>query len=160
MIYNIQQKSNQLSTMDMSYDNEWMRSRLYVPLGSGAIAATSTYMLIGSSGKQAFGMHPAVVFGGAVAIASNVSDMTKDYVLDNINQSEAASELQTAIMGPSLTGLAAVGVSTLLLGVPDMRGAIVMFGVGAGSEVAPLNICRTVFLPLRLRCKMLIKKTT
>lgn len=60
----------------MNIDNDWIRSRLYVPLGSGAIAAMSTYSIIGASGTQPYGVHPSVVFGTAVAIGSNISDMT------------------------------------------------------------------------------------
>lgn len=132
---------------NMNYDNEWIRSRIYVPVGSGAIAAVSTYSIIGASGKQPFGMHPSVVFGGAVAVASNFSDMTKDYVLENLNQSEDASDLQAAIIGPALTGAAAVAVSAMLLGPPNLKGGMAMFGIGAGSEVASQYLANNILAP-------------
>jgi hypothetical protein len=132
---------------DMNIDNDWIRSRLYVPVGSGVIAAASTYSIIGASGAKPYGVHPSVAFGAAVAIGSNISDMTKDYVLDNLNQSQAASDFQSAIIGPSLTGLAAVGVSTVLLSKPTMMGAVYMFGIGAGSEIASQYLANNILAP-------------
>ena len=132
---------------DFDYSNEWMRSRLYVPLTAGGLAAVATYTIVGGSGNQIYGVHPSVAFGVSVAVASNVSDMTKDYVIDKLNESEEASALQMAIIGPSLTGLAAVGVSTLAIRTPTMKGAMVLFAIGAGSEIAAQYVSNQIIAP-------------
>jgi hypothetical protein len=131
----------------MNYDNEFIRSRVYVPLGTGAIAAASTYALMGSSTRQPYGMHPSMTFGFSCAVSSNIADMIKDDVLAQINGNEAASDYQAAIIAPTLVGVGCVLVNTLVLRKPTLMGGIYMFGIGATSEVLSQYVSNNIIAP-------------
>jgi hypothetical protein len=131
----------------MNYDNEFIRSRVYVPLGTGAIAGVGTYAILGPSINKPYGMHPSGTIAISCAIASNVADMIKDDVLTQINGNEQASEFQSAILAPCLVGVGCVVMNSVLLRVPSMTGAMYMFGVGASSEVISQYLANNIIAP-------------
>ena len=123
---------------DLSYNNDNLRSRLYIPVTAAGVGTISIYALIGGTDDVVFGMHPAITLGASIGAASFVADILHDEVLKKLagNTNKEARQ-QFALLSPAMTGAGAVIAASVLMtgGIPNVNGAASLFAVGAGSEI-------------------------
>ena len=116
-------RSLEISRYSNTMDNPQMHKYLMAPLIKGAIAGVAGSYLVGGAQKvPLFGMSvsPAVLIGGSVGVASIVSSLSHDMVLEKIKGNRYA-DLETRFLAPALTAAASVGVGFVALGSLDSR---------------------------------------
>ena len=118
-----------------------MQTYVVKPAIVGGVAAVASKFFVGGSGTlPLFGMEwsPSTVIGVSCAGASIAAGLSHDYVLKMIKgQSVATQELEAKALAPALTALATIGAAYVTIGpVSDLRAALELAAIGAGSEVA------------------------
>ena len=118
-----------------------MQTYVVKPLLVGGCAALASKFVLGGGGSlPLLGMEwsPSTVIGVSCAGASIVSGLSHDYVLKMIKgQSVATQELEAKAIAPVLTALATIGAAYVTIGpVSDIRAALELAAIGAGSEIA------------------------
>jgi hypothetical protein len=78
-----------------------------------------------------------VAIGGAAALGNVASSLAHDYVLGMLpGNSPEMVEMQSAVLGPALTGGATLLAANLTIGsITGLRPALELAGIGAGSHV-------------------------
>ena len=134
-----------------------MQTYVVKPAIVGGVAAVASRFFVGGSGTGTlplFNMEwsPSTVIGVSCAGASIAAGLSHDYVLKMIKgQSVATQELEAKVLAPALTALATVGAAYVTIGpVSDLRAALELAAIGAGSEVAGSyvhNMVQPYFMP-------------
>ena len=71
-----------------------------------------------------------------VAGASLAIELSHDYILAKIKPNDSLAEFEAKALAPALTAAATIGAAYLTIGpVTDMRAALELAAVGAGSEI-------------------------
>ena len=110
------------------------------PAMKGAIAgiAASVVLGVGESKLSLGGMvlGAPTVIGVSVAGASIVSELSHDFVLAKIKPNASLADFEQKALSPLLTAAATIAAAYVTIGpVTDMRAALELAAVGAGSEV-------------------------
>ena len=110
------------------------------PAIKGAIAgvAASVLLGVGDSKLSLGGMvwSAPTVIGISVASASIVSELSHDYILAKIKPNASLADFEAKALAPALTAAATIGAAYLSIGqVTDMRAALELAAIGAGSEI-------------------------
>ena len=101
--------------------------------------------LMGTTGTTASGIPTALLFGGSVAAATAVAEVSKNYI---IPKSMTGGVVQM-VAEPSLEGVVTVVANRLLLGADsDMNAAVRMFLIGAGSNVGSDYVSKNIVGPM------------
>ena len=132
-----------------------MQTYVVKPALVGGVAAVASKFFVGGSGTlPLFGMDwsPSTVIGVSCAGASIAAGLSHDYVLKMIKgQSVATQELEAKVLAPALTAVATIGAAYVTIGpVSDLRAALELAAIGAGSEVAGTyvhNMVQPYFMP-------------
>ena len=132
-----------------------MQTYVVKPAIVGGVAAVASKFFVGGSGTlPLFGMDwsPSTVIGVSCAGASIAAGLSHDYVLKMIKgQSVATQELEAKVLAPALTAVATIGAAYVTIGpVSDLRAALELAAIGAGSEVAGTyvhNMVQPYFMP-------------
>ena len=131
----------------MNNDNK-MQVYLVKPAIVGGIAYTASMMFVSDARVPFFGMDlsASVAIGGAAALGNVASSLAHDYVLGMLPGNDPATvEMQTAILGPALTGGATLLAANLTIGsITGMRPALELAAIGAGSHVLGSNVDNAV----------------
>ena len=110
------------------------------PAMKGAIAgiAASVVLGVGDSKLSLGGMvlGAPTVIGISVAGASLASELGHDYVLSKIKPNASLADFEAKALAPALTAAATIAAAYVTIGpVTDMRAALELAAVGAGSEI-------------------------
>ena len=110
------------------------------PAMKGTIAgiAASVVLGVGDSKLSLGGMvlGAPVVVGVSVAGASLVSELSHDYILAKIKPNASLADFEAKALAPALTAAATIAAAYVTIGpVTDMRAALELAAVGAGSEI-------------------------
>ena len=132
-----------------------MQTYVVKPAIVGGCAALASKFFVGGSGSlPLFGMEwsPSTVIGVSCAGASIAAGLSHDYVLKMIKgQSVQTAELEAKVLAPALTAVATIGAAYVTIGpVSDLRAALELAAIGAGSEVAGTyvhNMVQPYFMP-------------
>ena len=132
-----------------------MQTYVVKPAIVGGVAAVASKFFVGGSGTlPLFGMDwsPSTVIGVSCAGASIAASLSHDHVLKMIKgQSVATQELEAKVLAPALTAVATIGAAYVTIGpVSDLRAALELAAIGAGSEVAGTyvhNMVQPYFMP-------------
>ena len=132
-----------------------MQTYVVKPALVGGCAALASKFFVGGSGTlPLLGMEwsPSTVIGVSCAGASIAAGLSHDYVLKMIKgQSVATQELEAKVLAPALTAVATIGAAYVTIGpVSDLRAALELAAIGAGSEVAGTyvhNMVQPYFMP-------------
>ena len=106
----------------------------------GAIAgiAASVVLGVGDSKLALGGMvwSAPTVIGISVAGASLASELSHDFILSKIKPNASLADFEAKALAPALTAAATIAAAYVTIGpVTDMRAALEMAAVGAGSEI-------------------------
>ena len=110
------------------------------PAIKGLVGGIAAHVVLGvgdsklSLGGMVWGA-PTVI-GISVAGASIVSELSHDFVLAKINKSAQLADFEGKVLDPALTAAATIAAAYLTIGpVTDMRAALDLAALGAGSEI-------------------------
>ena len=120
-------------------NNDKMQTYLLKPAIVGGIAYAASMVFVSDARVPFLGMELSanVAIGGAAALGNVASSLAHDYVLGMLPGNDPAMvEMQTAILGPALTGGATLLAANLTIGsITGMRPALELAAIGAGSHV-------------------------
>ena len=120
-------------------NNDQMQTYLLKPAIVGGIAYAASMVFVSDARVPFLGMELSanVAIGGAAALGNVASSLAHDYVLGMLPGNDPAMvEMQTAILGPALTGGATLLAANLTIGsITGMRPALELAAIGAGSHV-------------------------
>ena len=110
------------------------------PAMKGDIAgiAASVVLGVGDSKLSLGGMvlGAPMVIGVSVAGASLASELSHDYILAKIKPNASLADFEAKALAPALTAAATIAAAYVTIGpVTDMRAALELAAVGAGSEI-------------------------
>ena len=110
------------------------------PAIKSAIAgiAASVVLGVGDSKLSLGGMvlGAPMVIGVSVAGASLASELSHDYILAKIKPNASLADFEAKALAPALTAAATIAAAYVTIGpVTDMRAALELAAVGAGSEI-------------------------
>ena len=122
------------------FDDPRFHKYAMAPAMKGAIAgiAASVVLGVGESKLSLGGMvlGAPTVIGVSVAGASIVSELSHDFVLAKIKPNASLADFEQKALSPLLTAAATIAAAYVTIGpVTDMRAALELAAVGAGSEI-------------------------
>jgi hypothetical protein len=123
----------------MMTTNTQAQTYIVKPAIAGGIAYVVSMAFTSGSRVPFLGMDLSanVAIGGAAALGNVASSLAHDYVLGMLpGNTPEMVEMQSAILGPALTGGATLLAANLTIGsITGLRPALELAGIGAGSHV-------------------------
>ena len=123
----------------MNNTNNQVQTYLVKPAIVGTIAYGASMLFVSGARVPFLGMDLSAntAIGGAAALGSVASGLAHDYVLGMLpGNTPEMVEMQSAILGPALTGGATLLMANLTIGsITGMRPALELAAIGAGSHV-------------------------
>jgi hypothetical protein len=123
----------------MMTTNNQVQTYVVKPAIAGGIAYVVSMAFTSGSRVPFLGMDLSanVAIGGAAALGNVASSLAHDYVLGMLpGNTPEMVEMQSAILGPALTGGATLLAANLTIGsITGLRPALELAGIGAGSHV-------------------------
>ena len=122
------------------FDDPRFHKYAMAPAMKGAIAgiAASVVLGVGDSKLSLGGMvwSAPTVIGISVAGASLATELSHDLILSKIKPNASLADFEARALGPALTAAATIAAAYVTIGpVTDMRAALELAAVGAGSEI-------------------------
>ena len=122
------------------FDDPRFHKYAMAPAMKGAIAgiAASVVLGVGDSKLSLGGMvlGAPVVVGVSVASASLATELSHDYLLSKIKPNASLADFEAKALAPALTAAATIAAAYVTIGpVTDLRAALELAAVGAGSEI-------------------------
>ena len=109
------------------------------PAIKGLVGGIAAHVVLGvGDSKLALGgmvWSAPTVIGLSVAGASIASELSHDYILAKIKPNASLADFEAKAIAPLLTAAATIGAAYVTIGPVDMRAALELAAIGAGSEI-------------------------